>query len=150
MLAFLILDGRADTRFLLAKTLFRKFPRSVLHECSTREHALEIARAGDLSAIILHRVVDDSGTDLVREIRRANPTAPIVVVSSLDQHALALAAGAEFLHSDEWLRIGSVVGELLSARRDPSGESAEHAAKVDRPAEISRPDAAPRLLQRSN
>jgi hypothetical protein len=47
-----------------------------------------------------------------------------VMVSGMDREEAALAAGADvFLHYDEWLRIGSVVEQLLAAKSDtrPSG-----------------------------
>lgn len=113
---FLIHDSRADTRFLLVRTLLRKFPGAVLHECVTPERTLELAHRGGLTAAVVHRA-DHAETHLLREIRRTNPTAVIIVVASDDQRTSALAAGADrFLHRDEWLRIGSLVEEQLAAR----------------------------------
>ncbi|HUR56081.1 MAG TPA: response regulator [Opitutaceae bacterium] len=114
---FLIVDDHGDSRFLLAKTLYRKFPRAVFHECPTSETAFEIAKSDDLSAVITHRTADMGGIRLVRELRRLNPTVPIVMVSSQDQKIVAIACGADrFLHYDEWLRIGTIVEEMLPAR----------------------------------
>lgn len=117
-LRFLVIDDNADSRFLLVKTLLRKFPRAVIHECQSSQAALEMAKAGHLSAIVSHRTTETAGIALLREIRQSNPGAPLVMVSGVDRHDLALAAGADrFLLYDEWLRIGTVVEELMESRR---------------------------------
>lgn len=111
---FLIVDSHPDSRFLLVKTLFRKFPAAVFHECSTSEPALEIAARENLSAIITHRAADLAGIALVRKFREVNAVVPVIMVSSSDQRTMALASGADrFLHYEEWLRIGTLVEELL-------------------------------------
>lgn len=47
---------------------------------------------------------------------------PIVMVSGIDRTQPALAAGADrFLLYDEWLRIGTMVQELLAERQTHSG-----------------------------
>jgi hypothetical protein len=54
------------------------------------------------------------------------PEILLVMVSGIDRRQTALAAGANsFLHYDEWLRIGTVAGELLagSSRRASDGGS---------------------------
>jgi DNA-binding NarL/FixJ family response regulator len=111
---FLIVDDHGDSRFLLVKTLYRKFPRAVFHECPNSQAAFEIAKSENLSAIITHRTADMAGIPLVRELRTLNPTVPIVMVSSHDQKTVAIGAGADrFLPYDEWLRIGTIVEEML-------------------------------------
>jgi CheY-like chemotaxis protein len=116
-LKFLVIDDNADSRFLLVKTLLRKFPTAVIHECQSSAAALAMAKTADLAAIISHRTTETAGISLLRELRQINPTVPMVMVSGVDRHDLALAAGADrFLLYDEWLRIGTVVDELVLAR----------------------------------
>src|SRR5581483_800821 len=107
---FLIVDDNADSRFLLAKTLLRKFPQAILQECQDGEAALAIVQAGQVDALVVHRAAGIDGITLVRELRQANAAVPIVMVSGIDRTKEALAAGASrFLHYDEWLRIGTSV-----------------------------------------
>src|SRR4051812_5707409 len=111
---FLVIDDNPDSRFLLVKTLLRKFPQSVIQECQGSEPAIDVARDHLTSAIVLHRATDADGETLIRLLRRVNATVPIVMVSGFDRSQMALAAGANaFLNYDEWLRIGSVVADLL-------------------------------------
>jgi CheY-like chemotaxis protein len=114
---FLVIDDNADSRFLLVKTLLRKFPSAVVHECQSSAAALDMAKTSDLSAMISHRTTETAGIALLRELREINPQVPIVMVSGVDRRELALAAGADrFLLYDEWLRIGTVVEDLMNAR----------------------------------
>jgi DNA-binding response OmpR family regulator len=113
---FLVIDDNADSRFLLVKTLLRKFPQALLQECQDSDVALSAARNPKLDTIVAHRAADVDGTTLIRMLRKTNPTVPIVMVSGLDRSSAAAEAGATvFLNYDEWLRIGTVVGDLLSA-----------------------------------
>ena len=119
-LRFLVVDEDNDSRFLLEKTLLRKFPGAVLQGVRIADTALAIAKSDRLSVIITHRTSEMSGTDLVKEFREINPEVPIIMVSSVDRREAALAAGATtFLLYDEWLRVGAVVEELLQ-RGPPS------------------------------
>lgn len=126
---FLVLDFHAESRFLLVRTLRRKFPASQIDEFEEATGAIERVARGDLHAIITHRTFNESGADLVRMFRRASPNIPIVMVSGIDRSEAALEAGADlFLHYDEWLRIGTVVEQLLERagshrRDDPAGLS---------------------------
>ena len=111
---FLVIDDNPDSRFLLVKTLLRKFPTAVLQECQSGESAVEFTRRESLSAIVVHRSTEMAGVALVRELRAVAPHIPIVMVSSIDRRAAAGAAGATaFLLYDEWLRIGTIVAELV-------------------------------------
>ena len=111
---FLVVDDNTDSRFLLVKTLLRKFPKSVVQETQDAATASELAASDQVSAIVVHRAVDIDGVTLVRLIRDANPVVPIVMVSGIDRSKSAVEAGATaFLNYDAWLRIGSVVAELL-------------------------------------
>ena len=115
---FLVVDDNADSRFLLVKTLLRKFPEAVIRECQESVDAVRIAKRNALSAIVAHRAADLDGISLIRELRAANPHVIIVMVSGLDRSLTAVAAGATcFLNYDEWLRVGSLVTDLLSRSR---------------------------------
>ena len=114
--SFVVIDYHAESRYLLVKTLRRKFPQAVVHETEDAEKAIEIARAVNLAAIITHRTFEMAGAELVRRLRDADPKVPIIMVSGIDRSAAARAAGASaFLHYDEWLCIGSVVEAHLRA-----------------------------------
>lgn len=133
---FLIIDENADSRFLLVKTLLRKFPSALLQECHDADTAIATAQSDKLTAIVAHRTYDYDGVTLVAMLRQANPTVPIVMVSGIDRTPQALAAGANaFLNYDEWLRIGSVVSEVLDKPGEASNPSLP--ASRHRPAETS-------------
>lgn len=122
---FLIVDDNSDSRFLLVKTLLRKFPQAVLQECQDGDAAIAIARMEKLDAIIAHRAAEVDGLTLIRMLRQTNPKVPIVMVSGLDRSQEAMAAGATcFLSYDAWLRIGTVVAELLSSGAEKSATDA--------------------------
>jgi hypothetical protein len=64
------------------------------------------------------------GVELVEAFRKINPSVPIVMVSGIERTTPALAAGADrFLLFDEWLRIGTIVQELLGLPGRTSGSS---------------------------
>jgi DNA-binding NtrC family response regulator len=114
---FLVIDDNSDSRFLLAKTLLRKFPAAILHECESTAAALAVARARPLAAIISHRTSDTPGIELLGQLRALSPGVPIVMVSGIDRAGAARAAGADqFFLYDEWLRIGTVVQDLMAVR----------------------------------
>ena len=114
---FLVIDFHRESRYLLVKTLQRKFPIAVIHEAEDAAHAVELTRTGQLSAVITHRTFDVTGAELVKQLRAADARIPIVMVSGMDRQADALGAGAtSFLAYDEWLRIGSVVEAHIAAR----------------------------------
>jgi CheY-like chemotaxis protein len=122
---FLIVDDNSDSRFLLVKTLLRKFPQAVVQECQDGDAAIAMTRAEKLDAIVAHRATEIDGLTLIRLLRQVNPTLPIVMVSGIDRSKEAIAAGANyFLSYDAWLRIGTVVAELLS----PTGEKSDDLA----------------------
>jgi DNA-binding NarL/FixJ family response regulator len=107
---FVVIDFHHESRYLLVKTLRRKFPEAVIHESDDAAKAIEIARAVNLAAIITHRTFDIEGIELVRRLRDADPDVPIIMVSGIDRGTQAVEAGATcFLDYDSWLRIGSIV-----------------------------------------
>ena len=123
---FLIVDDNPDSRFLLVKTLLRKFPQAILQETQDGESALALARSETLDALIVHRAAEIDGLTLIRHLRQASPLVPIVMVSGLDRTKSALEAGATtFLSYEAWLRIGTVVAELLATREAPAARESE-------------------------
>jgi CheY-like chemotaxis protein len=122
---FLVIDDNPDSRFLLVKTLLRKFPDAVIQECQSSEPAVDVTKHDAVSAIVLHRATDADGEMLIKLLRQVNTSVPIVMVSGFDRSQVALAAGATaFLNYDEWLRIGTVVSELLQPPPRGATESA--------------------------
>ena len=117
-LVFLVVDHHKDSRFLLVKSLLRKFPSSRIEEAEEGETAIRIAAGKHLAAIVTHRTREYFGTELVARFRAVNADVPIVMVSGIERTAPALAAGADrFLLYDEWLRTGTVVKQMLDERR---------------------------------
>ena len=123
---FLIVDDNPDSRFLLVKTLLRKFPQALLQETQDGESSVALARSETFDAIVVHRAAEIDGVTLIRKIREANQTVPIVMVSGIDRTKSALDAGAStFLSYEAWLRIGTVVRELLGATSAASNPPVE-------------------------
>jgi CheY-like chemotaxis protein len=111
---FLVVDDVAENRYLLAKTLLRKFAGSLVQECEDSTPAIAAAQQDRLSAIIVHRAVDVDGLTLIKLLRQVNPTIPIVMVSGRESCPGAIEAGATaFLNYDAWLRIGTVVEDTI-------------------------------------
>jgi DNA-binding NarL/FixJ family response regulator len=124
---FLVIDDNSDSRFLLVKTLERKFTGAIVHECQQSEMALHKIKNADLAAIICHRTTETPGIELLHEIRALRPTLPLVMVSGIDRRQQALAAGADrFLLYDEWLRIGTVVEEVIAERSAAPNRQLQH------------------------
>ncbi len=138
-LRFLVIDHHHDSRFLLVKSLLRKFPQAVIQEVEDGETAIEVVKTTELAAIITHRTREYYGTELVEKLRGANAIVPIVMVSGIERTAPALAAGADrFMLYDEWLRIGTLVKELIEQGRGPKTVQVEIADDL-KPREIPPP-----------
>ena len=116
-IVFLIVDDNPDGRFLISKTLLRKFPNSVIVECQSAEAAFRELTLRKISLIITHRTYEFEGIALVGEFRQRAPDVPILMTSGIDRRDAALRAGADaFLTYEEWLMVGSHVARLLSDR----------------------------------
>ena len=121
---FLVVDDNADSRMLLARTLMRRFPESVVLECQHGDTAIRIAERERLGAIIAHRTFDYDGETLIALLRRVNPEVPIIMVSGYDRSERALAAGANaFLNYDGWLNIGAVVANIMESAAEKSSQA---------------------------
>lgn len=111
---FLLVDDHFDNRFLLAKTLSRKFPGAVIQECQSSAAALAGIRRPELHAAIVHRTDDLDGLSLITKLRAANATIPILYISGYDHREKAFPAGATaFLNYDAWLRVGAAVEDMM-------------------------------------
>lgn len=116
-LHFLIIDDNPDGRFLIAKTLLRKFPNSVIVESQSAESAFRALETQRPSLIVSHRTFEFDGIALIQELRSRAPRVPIIMASGIDRREAALAAGADaFLTYDEWLMVGNHVARLLTDR----------------------------------
>jgi len=75
---FLVIDDHPDHRFLLTKTLIRKYPGALIQECQDSSAALVAVKRPGLTAVIVHRSSDVEGVPLVAMLRQENPTVPIL------------------------------------------------------------------------
>lgn len=111
---FLVVDDNDEHRFLLVKTLLRKFPSAVIHETSEGSRALALAETDTHAGIVVHRTADMTGAELVQALRALKPEAIVVMVSGFDRSREAQTAGATgFLLYDEWLRVGVLMASLI-------------------------------------
>ena len=124
--SFLVVDHHAEGRLLISRTLLRKLPGAVLHECDTLDLALSALANTPVDVIVSHRVIGYDGPTTVRFLRAANATVPIIMVSGANRVSEAVAAGADaFVHFDAWLTIGSVAEKLLQAKMAPKREETD-------------------------
>jgi DNA-binding NtrC family response regulator len=138
-LNFLVIDENPDGRFLLSKSLLRTFPHAAVVECQSADTAFRELRSRKIAAILAHRTFEYEGVNLVREIRKVNPSVPLIMTSGIDRREQALAAGATcFFNYDQWLTIGPFMADLLRAApatRKPSAASAK--SRVPQPQKIA-------------
>ena len=116
MKTFLILDDNPDGRFMVSKTLLRKFPQAMIHECADCDVAAEFVKSSQPSLAIVHRSLDADHVEAIQKLRAINPDLIILALSGDPRkEAEVLNAGAtKFLHYDKWLLIGHVVADLLT------------------------------------
>jgi CheY-like chemotaxis protein len=110
---FLIVDDHVDNRFLLTKTLIRKFPRALILECRDSVAALQAVKRPNLTAVIVHRADDVDGLPLIEMLRNENRSVPILYVSTTRREEAFAAGASAFLNYDAWLRVGSAVEDML-------------------------------------
>jgi CheY-like chemotaxis protein len=121
-LHFLVIDDNPDGRFLVSKTLLRKFPNSIIVEAQTAEAAFRALEKGSISLIVCHRTFEFDAISLVVEIRKRNAAVPVVAMSGIDRTTAVREAGADaFLTYDQWLMIGNHVATLLLERASGGG-----------------------------
>jgi CheY-like chemotaxis protein len=116
-LVFLLVDDSPDGRYLISKTLLRKFPRATVIECRTAETAFAALAKEMPSLIVTHRTYEFNGIDLLRALRQRAPGVLILMTSGVDRREHALEAGADAFYTyDEWLMVGNHVAQLLAER----------------------------------
>jgi CheY-like chemotaxis protein len=116
-LLFLLVDDSPDGRYLISKTLLRKFPRATIVECRTAETAFAALARETPSLIVTHRTYEFSGIELLRELRQRAPGVLILMTSGIDRREHALEAGADAFYTyEEWLMVGNHVARLLAER----------------------------------
>lgn len=112
----LVVGDDDHTRFLIAKTLLRRFPQVVLLECIKGSSAVTTATFEPLDLVVVHRADDMSGLDIVRALRRVLPGLPLVLIGAEDRMD-ALAAGAtRCLSKEDWMQAGSIASEIISEK----------------------------------
>jgi CheY-like chemotaxis protein len=112
---FLLVDDVAENRYFVGKTLLRKYPGARLFECITSAAALDALKIEAPRAVIVHRAADTDGVTLIRLLRKVSGSTPIIMLSRREQCGAGIAAGANaFLNHDAWLRIGTIVEEVLA------------------------------------
>jgi hypothetical protein len=112
---FLVIDSFEEMRLLVVRTLRRVFPQAEIIEAHDFEEALSLVATEHYDAIVVHRAIGADAPTTIRCIRQHTTMVPIVSVSSIDRTDAVLAAGANvFLNFEEWLRVGTVVADLLA------------------------------------
>ena len=107
---FLVVDLNPEGTALLSRTLGRRFPGAVIITCAEAEDSVEKAQTQKLDAIVVHRPLEITGEEMVRQLREKQPDIPIIMVSSADKTESARKSGANgFLLYDAWLLLGGVV-----------------------------------------
>lgn len=112
----LVVDDDDHSRFLLTKTLLRRFPQLVMLECIQCSSAVTTATFEQLDLVVVHRAEDMGGLEVVRALRRVVPALPLLLISAIDQ-ADAIAAGAtRSLGAGERLQVALVASAILAER----------------------------------
>jgi CheY-like chemotaxis protein len=118
LLKFLVVDDVAENRFIVVKTLLRKFPGSSVQECEESAPALAAAQHDRLSAVVVHRGLDVDGPQMIAQLRRVNPSVPIIMVSGREEYPEAIEAGANvFLNYSSWGKVGTAVEAAIAMEK---------------------------------
>jgi CheY-like chemotaxis protein len=80
-LHFLLADDNADGRYILSKTLLRRFPSAKITEATESADVITTARSRPVDAALLHRTADLDGLSLVQMLRAAAPELLILYLS---------------------------------------------------------------------
>lgn len=112
----LVVDDDDHSRFLLGKTLLRRFPQLVVLECIQGTSAAT-AIAFDPPDLAIVRSAQDMGrVEIVRALRQLAAELPLVVIAATDDVAAREAGATRCLPADDWLQIGAVVSDVLAER----------------------------------
>lgn len=113
---FLVVDDDADSAFLARRTLQSAFPLAIVDQVQSGPAALELLRDHEFTAIITdYRMPWMDGLTLVRKIREAKITTPIVMRTAMENlESAAQAAGVDYvLPWFRWRDLGEVVRNLI-------------------------------------
>ncbi len=152
----LLADDHAMFREGLRHVLERSGEFEVVDEAGSAAETLATVRRQPVDVLVLDLSMPGrSGTDLIRQLKAAQPALPILVLSMHpeDQYAVrALAAGAsayltKYTRAEELLHalrrvaaggryIGDTVGELLAEQLQPRAWQGAHQALSDREFQI--------------
>lgn len=133
-LRFLIADDHAVIRLGLQHTLREQYPAAIFAEATTAFEALNHARSTRFDAILLDITMPDrSGLDILADLKAAQPSTPVLVISmhGEEQFAMrALRAGASgYVNKSEVAEeIVTAVRKVLAGRRYVSDTFAERLA----------------------
>jgi two-component system invasion response regulator UvrY len=117
MTRLLLVDDSDDVRRSLLVLLTDLFPGATIEEAASGGAALARATDGELDAVLLDLSLPDrSGISVLRELHRARPALPVVVMSFHPESEYAAAARAA--GATGYITKGSsaeVIGAVLSA-----------------------------------
>ncbi|HZZ57446.1 MAG TPA: hypothetical protein VFE31_06425 [Opitutaceae bacterium] len=120
MLKFLLVDNDREGFFYYGRTLLRKFPQAVLMECKSAPEALQLIGDPALSGVVCHGAVGVRAEELIPQLRRRRADLPIIWVSSGPAKVAARDIGADrYLPFEEWLMVGTLLGELIGMTSPP-------------------------------
>jgi DNA-binding NarL/FixJ family response regulator len=110
----MLIDDQADFRHLMAVLLDRQADLEVVAQAGSLTEARSHAAAVRFDVAVLDiGLPDGNGTDLISELRRANPDAAVLVLSA--SHNPKNLEKATEVGADEILNKFATPGELLSA-----------------------------------
>lgn len=90
----MLVDADHDSRFFLARLIYKTFPAATVLQASTLEAAIQLLTQNRIDVAVTHRGRGADGAHVVRAIRKAMPSLEILMISSADRAKEAAAAGA--------------------------------------------------------
>jgi CheY-like chemotaxis protein len=113
---FLLVDDVAENRLLITKTILKRFPNAVVHECQDAATAVAVAAHEHPSAVVAHRTAEVDGATLAAMIHRGNAAIPIVVMSGRPTQKTTLLGVMAVIGWDEWQTTADILAEIVGAR----------------------------------
>ena len=112
----MLVEDQADFRYLMATLLGRQPDLELVAEAESRAEARRCATTTSFDVVVLDLgLPDGTGTDLIAELRSANPGAAVLVLSaSLNPGSLAMASDAG---ADEILDKFAALDEVVDTIR---------------------------------
>lgn len=117
---FLLIDGDREGFSHYGRILLRKFPQAAVVESKSAPEALQLIADPALSAVVCHGAQGVRAEELIPQLRRRRPDLPIIWVSSGPAKVAARDIGADrYLPFEEWLMVGTLLGELVGLTSPP-------------------------------